>query len=119
LKHRDQVTLVALAHTRCGAVAATLSEPAARPDTEALPLVEGLAHRFADYRRVHPDPASTDPQLLIAAAHNAMSAAREIVAASGADGRFLHSMVALGRLSVVPARYRLKSGTVDFFEPVR
>lgn len=124
LAQRERVNLIVLTHSRCGAVNAVLSphedaKPGDHGNDGALPILENIDHRFDSYRVLHPDFKKSDPVLSEASRANAIGAAMDILSASGPDADFLQRMLADGRLVIVPARYRLQSGVVEFFRPIK
>jgi carbonic anhydrase len=117
---KEKVHIVVLTHTRCGAVTATLSQPPSRqsaPDScSCSPIVDNLQHRFEHYRQMHPNFRKTDERLVEASECNAVEAVLDIYHAPGESAKYLRSMIREGKLTIVPARYLLKSGRVEFFD---
>lgn len=122
LKHREEVNLVILTHSRCGAVTATLENREKSPADDDSPigaLIQKIDLRFEALLKNEPARFVYDENKVEAAAFNAVGAARDILNGAGPDADYLREMIGNGKLAVFPAEYLLQSGKVLFGEAAK
>jgi carbonic anhydrase len=109
VEHLGCRAIIVLGHERCGAVEAALEVPAGTtPEGNLGELIKDILPAIEKIDRKAPDALDA------AVKANANAVARTILSRSKAVAEMAHK----GELVVTPARYDLKSGKVDFMEPV-
>ena len=106
--------VVVLGHTRCGAIAATLSE-LEQPQENQSPNLKSIVDRIRpSVRSLMDTPLAEDRDSLIQHAVRANIQASVDHLSHGSQ--ILEELIGEGKLTVVGAEYDLATGVVDFFD---
>ena len=98
--------VVVLGHSNCGAVEATLKELSKQQETRS-PNLQSIVNRIRPAVEALDNPSLHDA--VIANVHNSVARLR-----TGSE--ILEALIDSGDLTVVGAKYSIKSGVVDFFD---